>query len=591
MERIMRILLAVIPVLFLIANAHGTLINVPGDSATIQSAICGAQDGDTVLVTEGTYYERLDFLGKDILLTSNYLFTGDTLTIQNTIIDADTTVLGATDTMSVIVFNNGETSDAIVQGFTIQNGLGVNYSGLNRWFGGGIYCDGTSPTITHNIIRWNSVAHGGGGLCAMSDANVIVTYNTFTENYAGKSGGGGVFAYNSFAVISHNDIIGNFTDTTGLGQYDLGMGGGIYSSNSQMDGSNTITHNNIRDNIACTGGGICSYVRNYDTISNNIITGNMATGQGNVGSFIWRNRGGGISLYHTFFGTVSNNEIADNYARDNGGGIHMWQNHAVYEAHVDSNVIIGNISQIGGGICAEDWLDNGFITCNLVAENVAIKGGGISFLTSSMSLAGNTIAYNIASTNGGGLHGYSTSQYLVEVMNTICWGNGSEIWNESGIQFGVTYCDVEGGFTGVGNINCDPTFCYPDTGNYFLIDTSCCVGAGQGGVDIGAYGIGCESLGIYSRVDVLPAKYSLSPNYPNPFNPTTTIGYCLPVTSFVKLSVYNILGHEVETLVNQEQPAGNYRVIWNADNMTSGLYFYRVQAGEYVETRKMVLLR
>jgi hypothetical protein len=89
----------------------------------------------------------------------------------------------------------------------------------------------------------------------------------------------------------------------------------------------------------------------------------------------------------------------------------------------------------------------------------------------------------------------------------------------------------------------------------------------------------------------LPSDYSLSQNYPNPFNPTTKIEYSIPEESFVQLKVYDILGNEVATVVNQEQNAGTYRADFNAENLASGLYIAKLQAGNYTKSIKMTLLR
>jgi hypothetical protein len=86
-------------------------------------------------------------------------------------------------------------------------------------------------------------------------------------------------------------------------------------------------------------------------------------------------------------------------------------------------------------------------------------------------------------------------------------------------------------------------------------------------------------------------KYSLSNNYPNPFNPVTTISYQIPELSFVKLKVYDVLGNEVATLVNEENPSGSYEIEFNATGLPSGIYFYRLQAGSFVETKKMILMK
>ncbi len=89
----------------------------------------------------------------------------------------------------------------------------------------------------------------------------------------------------------------------------------------------------------------------------------------------------------------------------------------------------------------------------------------------------------------------------------------------------------------------------------------------------------------------LPGNYSLSQNYPNPFNPSTTIRFALPKSGHVELKVYNTLGQEVATLVNEEKTAGTYSAQWNAGSVASGVYFYRLRSGEYTETRKLLLLR
>jgi hypothetical protein len=85
--------------------------------------------------------------------------------------------------------------------------------------------------------------------------------------------------------------------------------------------------------------------------------------------------------------------------------------------------------------------------------------------------------------------------------------------------------------------------------------------------------------------------FSIYQNYPNPFNPNTKINFYIPEFSFVYLKVYNVLGDEVATLVNEEKPAGSYQVEFDATTLPSGIYFYRLLAGSYIETKKMVLMK
>ena len=88
-----------------------------------------------------------------------------------------------------------------------------------------------------------------------------------------------------------------------------------------------------------------------------------------------------------------------------------------------------------------------------------------------------------------------------------------------------------------------------------------------------------------------PKEFSLSQNFPNPFNPSTSIQYQVSNISQVTLKVYDVLGNEVATIVNEEKPVGSYEVGFNALDLSSGIYFYKLQAGSFVQTKKMILLR
>jgi hypothetical protein len=104
---------------------------------------------------------------------------------------------------------------------------------------------------------------------------------------------------------------------------------------------------------------------------------------------------------------------------------------------------------------------------------------------------------------------------------------------------------------------------------------------------------GVEETGIPGP---LPLRYSLFQNYPNPFNPETEIRYALPERAYVRLEVYNLLGQKVVTLADGSQDAGEFAVRWNGTDdrgvsLASGIYFYRLQAGEFSATKKMIFLK
>ena len=90
---------------------------------------------------------------------------------------------------------------------------------------------------------------------------------------------------------------------------------------------------------------------------------------------------------------------------------------------------------------------------------------------------------------------------------------------------------------------------------------------------------------------IVPDKYELSQNFPNPFNPSTKISFQIPGQYFVSLKIYNMLGEEVATLVNEKKTPGKYNVDFNASALPSGVYFYKLSAGNFIQTKKMMLLK
>jgi hypothetical protein len=286
-------------------------------------------------------------------------------------------------------------------------------------------------------------------------------------------------------------------------------------------------------------------------------------------------------------------------------------------------LIVDNIGNKGGGVLVDIPIYGSSKTDNLKVGDFSGTRKE-SKLSKSLQdipvLINNTIIYNSA-TLSGGIFCYDFSP---DVMNSIVWGNTSTLGGQiGGTQTAtVTYSDVEGGFTGTGNIDCNPGFL--DTTYFLLSDSSCCIDAGNpdpmyndvedpnnlgnplwpalGSLtnDIGHCG-GPNSLWAHLDPPVsveddeidggIPAEFTLLQNYPNPFNPTTKINYQIPELSFVTLKIYDILGSEIATLVNEEKPIGSYEFEFDATALPSGIYFYRLQAGSFVETKKMILIK
>lgn len=114
---------------------------------------------------------------------------------------------------------------------------------------------------------------------------------------------------------------------------------------------------------------------------------------------------------------------------------------------------------------------------------------------------------------------------------------------------------------------------------------------GYGGGNLGLFMRYGPATGILGNGNTLPTDYALTQNYPNPFNPTTKIEYAVPVNGLVTIKVYDVMGREVSTLVNETKSAGNYQVDFNASNLNSGVYFYTMVTEGFSETKKMLLIK
>ncbi|MCK4664977.1 MAG: T9SS type A sorting domain-containing protein [Bacteroidales bacterium] len=341
--------------------------------------------------------------------------------------------------------------------------------------------------------------------------------------------------------------------------------------------------------------------------------------------------GGGI-LIELSSPTIKYNLIVDNEAINKsgmdvtsagGGAIRCGDGNPL----ILNNVIRGNQGLYGAGIVLN--FSGGIIKNNIIYQNTGggdYGGSGIWSYSNGSDpkiFENNTIVENssIGSGSFGGKGGalvvWSTT---VTACNNIIWGNTQSTGEPIAVISGtanVTFSDVEGGWSGEGNIDIYPTFA--DT-NLYLLTTSPCVDSGnsdpvyddpedpgnqgfaqwpaQGGLrnDMGAYGGPLADLlpgtiitGI-QLVNGIPSGFNLEQNYPNPFNPSTKIFYSIPKSTFVKLKIYDIFGREVKTLVNQFQTAGSYSADFNGSTLSGGIYFYILQTDNYTAARKMLLV-
>ena len=231
----------------------------------------------------------------------------------------------------------------------------------------------------------------------------------------------------------------------------------------------------------------------------------------------------------------------------------------------------------GGMACREDSYPN--LHNVTISGNEAESGGGIAFYGSCASMI-NTILWN-NTPDEIYFHGLDYPRSCVEFTFTdVMDSTGRIIDNNNGDVYWLE-----------GNLNADPYFCNSDSGIYSLAENSPCIASGKNGVTLGALCVGCGAMDVENKRGDFPSGFRLYQNFPNPFNPGMTIAFQLPKSALVKLSVYDINGRLVQTLVNELKNAGYHSVEWNSKNKSSGIYFYRINAGDFTATGKCLLLK
>ena len=234
--------------------SYGKIIFVPYNYPTIQTGIDNASIGDTVLVSPGTYVENINFNGKNIVVASLYLTSGDTSYLSQTIINGNRSDF-------VVTFENGENSYSQIIGFTITDG-GMDSVSL---LGGGLFCNNSSPTIQNNKIVFNYGGWAGTGAIYCMNSNAFISGNIIKHNeVAGGDHAGAIVCITSNPVISENLIENNRFSFV---QYSAG----IFCSNSRP----LITNNKIISNkggyVYKGGGGIVCINESIGDIKFNII--------------------------------------------------------------------------------------------------------------------------------------------------------------------------------------------------------------------------------------------------------------------------------------------------------------------------------
>ncbi len=573
------------------------IINIPDDYLTIQQGVDASIDGDTILVAPGTYTGNgnrdIDFHGKSILVMSE---SGP----DSTIIDCQGSFPSP---HRGFYFHRGEDSNSILDGFTITNGF--EYGD-----GGGIYCQFSSPRIVNcNLLNNETDGSAGGFYCWGNGSSPILENCVFYQNSTGGYGGGLV------CENSHLKLTGcSFNSNSAYHR-----GGAIYL----IETSALIEDCQVTGNSAIEGGGIFLAVSDSTVLRNCII-------QENYSEF----GGSSLNCQHSLLNmigcqiSVNSSDLGDAMSFDS------HSNPVLIDCAIFDNT--------GYGLAVGDSSSSIMYGCHIYDN----EAGGIRFIASN-SLMANCIVNDNASLEGAEITSYSSNLMIINsallstnpqgwqnegdalscfgnteavAINSILWANHvpdeyDYIFIDSVSSIAISYSNIQGGWGGEGNIDVDPLFRDPNNGDFHLMSIACgdtldspCIDAGHPDIldslldcswglgtirsDMGAYGGGDSvTVGIDYEEIPMPDEFFVSQNYPNPFNAITVIRYNLPEPSNVAVEIFDILGRRVETLIQTEQPAGHHQVTWDAKGLTSGMYFCRIQAGDYAETKKMVLLK
>ncbi len=483
--------------------------------------------------------------------------------------------------------------------------------------GGGVGIhNGSMPTISNNIISNNSANHHGGGIYCTENSNPLITNNQITGNEADSTGGGINCSYSSSPTVQYNTIDNNTSNAAGGGGICLSYG------SSPLIKNNVIT--NCQANGNSGGGGILIVYSSSAVIENNQISSNSC----DLG-------GGGILGYVGSSAYILGNTVTDNNAGGAGGGLCFQNTLSI----VKFNKVMYNTSgtiywEEGAGIWSA-WSDQSIIDSNDILENygdgIYCKEGATPLINWN-NICGNT-GYGVRNidpgvtvnaehnwwdhlSGPGGVGpgtGDSVSSYVdyepwltgpvpVELTSftatciagevVLNWTTATEVNNHGfEIERRIINKEAQGEWTligfreGYGTTTEPKEYSYTDNING-LAATSLVYRLKQIDYD--------GSIEYSNEVFIdnpAPVDFVLEQNYPNPFNPSTTISYSVPVKSHITLKVYNALGKEVITLINEEQSPGTYQIAFITMNLASGVYFYRLKAGDYACTNKMILMK
>lgn len=461
------------------------------------------------------------------------------------------------DNANAIVVDNS--NNIIVTGFSLSNGTSYNFTTIKY--------DPSGNEIW--VRKYNGSGNGSDiakSIVADDSGNVYVT----GESY------GGIFTSYDIATIKYN--------SAGVQQWAVRYNGPANGN----DGGNSIAIDNSH-NIYVTGqslgvngnldivtikynsSGIQQWAANYNGPGNGLdagvkvltdnqnyvfVTGySTGIGSGYDYAVIKYDLQGAEQWVYRFNGSANNNDIITSAALDNSGNIYVTGVMNTDASGNSANYATIKINSSGNAVWGVAY--NGPANNNDSATAIAVNNSGEVFVTGKSMGTGTSFDY-------------ATVKY-----------------NSSGVLQNVTR------YNGTGNsIDAASSIALDNFGNTYISGTSIGNGSAEDLLTI-KYAL---VTGVQTNTNINPAEFILEQNYPNPFNPSTIIRYNIPSnvnieSPIVKLIIYNTLGTEVVTLVDEKQSAGNYSVKFDGANYPSGNYYYKLISGDFIQVKKMILMK
>jgi N-acetylneuraminic acid mutarotase len=498
------------------------------------------------------------------------------------------------------VFVGGSFTEA---GGVSANGVARFNTQTNTWSSLGTgSSNGVNNVVYALAVVGNEVFVGGdftsaGGVFANRVARFNTQTNTWSSLGTGSSNGVNNVVY-ALAVVGNEVFVGG----------DFTSAGGVSANRVARFNTQTNTWSSLGTGSSNGVGGVVVYA--LAVVGNEVFVGGYFTSAGGVSA-----------NYVARFNTQTNTWSSLGTGSSNG-----------VEGRVSALAVVGNEVVVGGGFNSAGGVSaNSVARFNTQTNTWSSLGTGSSNGVNglgvfALAVVGNEVVVGGGFTSAGGVSANSVARFNTQTNTWSSLGTGSSngvsgvggFASVTALAVVGNEVVVGGNFTSAGGVSANyvarfntqtNTWSSLGTGSsngvsgigYVYVSALAVVGneVFVGGEFTLAGGIASTFIARWnsgtSRVEQLsptaPKTFLLEQNYPNPFNPSTTIRYQLPVASEVKLEVYDVLGKKIATLVNERQSAGSYQVVWNASGLSSGTYFYRLQAGTFVETKKMIMVK